>query len=179
SRLTADERARMGMFMTFQHPQEIPGIRLRSFLVSASQSAGSREPLLKLSREIDKLSLEHGLESELMDRYLNVGFSGGEKKKAEMVQMNFMKPRLAILDEIDSGLDVDALKCIASSINGFRNPENSVLLITHYQRLLEYVEPDYVHVLIDGSIVMSGGKELAREVEGNGYEGIFGSLRGA
>ncbi|HDP77483.1 MAG TPA: Fe-S cluster assembly ATPase SufC [Mesotoga infera] len=179
SRLTVDERARMGMFMTFQHPQEIPGIRFRSFLLSVSQSTGSREPLLKMSKEIDRLSVELGLESELIDRYLNVGFSGGEKKKAEIVQMNFMKPKFAILDEIDSGLDVDAMKSIALSINGFRNSENSVLLITHYQRLLEYVEPDHVHVLIDGSIPVSGGKELAGEVEENGYEGIFGSLKGA
>jgi len=178
SRLTVDERARMGMFMTFQHPQEIPGIRLRSFLMSVSQSTGSRVPLLKMSKEIDELSLELGLESELIDRYLNVGFSGGEKKKAEIVQMNFMKPRFSILDEIDSGLDVDAMKSIALSINRFRNPENSVLLITHYQRLLEYVEPDRVHILIDGLIAMSGGKELVREVEENGYEAIFDSLKG-
>jgi len=179
SRLTADERARMGMFMSFQHPQEISGIRLRSFLISISQSMGSREPLLKMSKEIDRLSIELGLESELLDRHLNLGFSGGEKKKSEIVQMNFLKPRFAVLDEIDSGLDIDAMKSIALSISGFRNPENSVLLITHYQRLLEYIEPDRVHVLIDGSIAMSGGKELAIEVEANGYEGIFDSLKGA
>ncbi len=120
SRLSVDERARLGIFLSFQQPQEISGVKLRSFLMAASQSFGNKTPLLKMSQEVDRLAYNIGLEMELIDRYLNVGFSGGEKKKAEIVQMCFLKPKLAILDEIDSGLDIDALKSIARSINEFR-----------------------------------------------------------
>jgi len=179
SRLSVDERARLGIFLSFQQPQEISGVKLRSFLMAASRSFGNKTPLLKMSQEVDRLAYNLGLEMELIDRYLNVGFSGGEKKKAEIVQMCFLKPKLAILDEIDSGLDIDALKSIARSINEFRYSENAIILITHYKRLLEHVEPDYVHIYVNGTMAITGGKELSVEVEENGYEGIFGSAKGA
>ncbi len=175
--LSTDERAKQGMFMTFQHPQEIPGIRLRSFLIAASGELGNMESPIMKSRKIDRLSIDNSFDKDLVDRYLNVGFSGGEKKKSEIVQMQFLKPKLVVLDEIDSGLDVDALKVISKSINSFRSERNGIILITHYERLLEYVVPDYVHVYVDGSVVASGGPDLAREIQQSGYERYAVSLR--
>ncbi len=169
------ERAAAGLFLGFQYPVEIPGVSylqfLRESLNAQRRSRGEEElsgaAFIKLARE--KASLL-GMDAEMLKRPVNVGFSGGEKKRAEMVQMGIMDPRLAILDETDSGLDIDALKAVGNGINTImRQPGKSVLLITHYQRLLDYVKPDKVHVLSRGKIVRSGGPELAHELEREGY----------
>ncbi|MGK6320811.1 Fe-S cluster assembly ATPase SufC [Sphingomonas sp. DT-204] len=172
------ERAAAGLFLGFQYPVEIPGVSNVQFLreaLNAQRRARDEKPLsgaefLKLARaEADALSLD----PEMLKRAVNVGFSGGEKKRNEMVQMGIIDPRFAILDETDSGLDIDALRIVADGINRImRGPGKAVLLITHYQRLLEYVEPDAVHVLADGRIVRSGGPELARELEAQGYGAV-------
>jgi Fe-S cluster assembly ATP-binding protein len=170
------ERAAAGMFLGFQYPVEIPGVSylqfLREALNSQRRSRGQKEltgaEFIRLSK--DKAALL-GMDAEMLKRPVNVGFSGGEKKRAEMVQMGIMDPRLAILDETDSGLDIDALKAVGAGINAImRDPQKSVLLITHYQRLLDYVVPDQVHVLSRGKIVRSGGPELAHELEREGYQ---------
>ena len=169
------ERAAAGMFLGFQYPVEIPGVSylqfLRESLNSQRRSRGEKEltggEFIRLSK--DKAALL-GMDAEMLKRPVNVGFSGGEKKRAEMVQMGIMDPKLSILDETDSGLDIDALKAVGAGINSImRGPEKSVLLITHYQRLLDYVTPDKVHVLSRGQIVRSGGPELAHELEREGY----------
>jgi Fe-S cluster assembly ATP-binding protein len=169
------ERAAAGLFLGFQYPVEIPGISylqfLRESLNSQRRSRGEAElsgaEFIKLARSQAALL---GMDAEMLKRPVNVGFSGGEKKRAEMVQMGIMNPKFAVLDETDSGLDIDALKAVGAGINRImRAPEKGVLLITHYQRLLDYVEPDRVHVLAAGRIVRSGGPELARELEREGY----------
>jgi len=170
------ERAAAGMFLGFQYPVEIPGVSylqfLREALNSQRRARGEKDltggEFIRLSK--DKAALL-GMDAEMLKRPVNVGFSGGEKKRAEMVQMGIMDPRLAILDETDSGLDIDALKAVGAGINSImRAPDKSVLLITHYQRLLDYVTPDRVHVLSHGKIVRSGGPELAHELEREGYQ---------
>ena len=173
--MEADERAAAGLFLGFQYPVEIPGVSnvqfLRTALNAQRRARGEKElsagEFLKLAREqADAL----GLDMEMMKRAVNVGFSGGEKKRNEMVQMGIIDPRLAILDETDSGLDIDALRVIGAGINRImRKPDKAVLLITHYQRLLDLVQPDFVHVLAGGRIVRSGGAELAHELEREGY----------
>jgi Fe-S cluster assembly ATP-binding protein len=169
------ERAAAGLFLGFQYPVEIPGVSyiqfLRESLNAQRRSRGEAElsgaEFIKLAREQAKLL---GMDSEMLKRPVNVGFSGGEKKRAEMVQMGIMNPKFAILDETDSGLDIDALKAVGAGINRImRKPDKGVLLITHYQRLLDYVEPDKVHVLSRGKIVRSGGPDLAKELEREGY----------
>jgi len=169
------ERAAAGLFLGFQYPVEIPGISylqfLRESLNSQRRARGESElsagEFIKLARE---QAAQLGMDAEMLKRPVNVGFSGGEKKRAEMVQMGIMQPRFAVLDETDSGLDIDALKAVGAGINRImRAPDKGVLLITHYQRLLDYVEPDRVHVLNAGRIVRSGGPELARELEREGY----------
>ena len=169
------ERAAAGLFLAFQYPIEIPGVATMTFLKSAlnaQRKARDEEPLsggdfLKLARE--KAGLLK-LDMDMLKRPVNVGFSGGEKKRNEMVQMGILDPTLAILDETDSGLDIDALRIVGDGINAImRRPDKAVLLITHYQRLLDYVQPDFVHVLAAGRIVKSGGPELARELEAHGY----------
>jgi Fe-S cluster assembly ATP-binding protein len=169
------ERAAAGMFLGFQYPVEIPGVSylqfLRESLNSQRRSRGEADlsgaEFIRLAKDKAKLL---GMDAEMLKRPVNVGFSGGEKKRAEMVQMGIMDPRLAILDETDSGLDIDALKAVGAGINEImRAPDKSVLLITHYQRLLDYVTPDQVHVLSRGKIVRSGGPELAHELEREGY----------
>ena len=169
------ERAAAGMFLGFQYPVEIPGVSylqfLRESLNSQRRSRGEKElsgaEFIRLAKEQAALL---GMDSDMLKRPVNVGFSGGEKKRAEMVQMGIMAPRLAILDETDSGLDIDALKAVGAGINTImRAPDKSVLLITHYQRLLDYVKPDRVHVLDAGKITRSGGPELAHELEREGY----------
>ena len=172
------ERAAAGLFLGFQYPVEIPGVSNVQFLREAlnAQRRGRDEKtlsgaeFLKLARgQADALSMDQ----EMLKRPVNVGFSGGEKKRNEMVQMGIINPKLAILDETDSGLDIDALRVVGDGINRImRAPDKAVLLITHYQRLLDYVEPDFVHVLADGRIVRSGGKELAQQLESEGYVGI-------
>jgi Fe-S cluster assembly ATP-binding protein len=174
--LAPHERAAAGLFLGFQYPVEIPGVSnlqfLREALNSQRRSRGE-EPLsggdfIKLARA---QAAAIGLDAEMLKRPVNVGFSGGEKKRAEMVQMGIIAPKLAILDETDSGLDIDALKAVGSGINTImRQPDKAVLLITHYQRLLDYVRPDFVHVLAAGRIVRSGGPELALELEREGYK---------
>ena len=176
--LEPHERAAAGLFLGFQYPVEIPGISylqfLRESLNSQRRSRGEAElsgaEFIKLAREQAKLL---GMDSEMLKRPVNVGFSGGEKKRAEMVQMGILDPKLAILDETDSGLDIDALRICGEGINAImRKPDKAVLLITHYQRLLDYVKPDFVHVLAGGRIVRSGGPELALELEQHGYEAV-------
>lgn len=172
--MKADERAREGIFLGFQYPVEIPGVTNMNFLrtaVNAVRKHQGREDIpaaafLKLVREKAR-DLE--MDPEMLKRPVNVGFSGGEKKRNEMVQMAVLDPRLAILDETDSGLDIDALKIVSKGINALRSPDRAMLVITHYQRLLDYVVPDKVHVLAHGRIVKSGGKELALELEEQGY----------
>jgi Fe-S cluster assembly ATP-binding protein len=169
------ERAAAGLFLGFQYPVEIPGISYLQFLresLNAQRRARDEAELsagdfIKLAREQANLL---GMDAEMLKRPVNVGFSGGEKKRAEMVQMGIMEPKFAVLDETDSGLDIDALKAVGAGINRImRAPDKGVLLITHYQRLLDYVEPDRVHVMLDGRIERSGGPELARELEREGY----------
>jgi len=176
--LAPHERAAAGLFLGFQYPVEIPGVSNVQFLreaLNAQRAARGEAPLsgaafLKLARA-EAAAL--GMDAEMLKRPVNVGFSGGEKKRNEMVQMGIVDPRLAILDETDSGLDIDALKAVGEGINRImRKPDKAVLLITHYQRLLDYVRPDMVHVLADGRIVRSGGPELAHELEREGYAGV-------
>lgn len=170
-------RAREGIFLGFQYPVEIPGVSMANFLrtaINERRKYHDLEPLsgaafLKLMEERKKLVDIH---SKLTNRSVNEGFSGGEKKKNEIFQMAMLEPRLSILDETDSGLDIDALKVVANGVNKLRKPENATIVITHYQRLLDYIIPDFVHVLFDGRIVKSGGKELAIELEEKGYEWI-------
>jgi Fe-S cluster assembly ATP-binding protein len=176
--LAPHERAAAGLFLGFQYPVEIPGVSNVQFLreaLNAQRKARGQEPLsggefLKLARE--KAGLLK-LDMEMMKRAVNVGFSGGEKKRAEMVQMGILDPAFAVLDETDSGLDIDALRVVGEGINAImRKPDKGVLLITHYQRLLDYVRPDFVHVLARGRIVKSGGAELAHQLESEGYEAV-------
>jgi len=175
--MTPEERALEGIFLGFQYPVEIPGVSMTNFLktaVNEQRKHKGLEPLsasdfLKLMREKKELV---GLDSKLDNRSVNEGFSGGEKKKNEIFQMAMLEPRLAILDETDSGLDIDALKVVANGVNKLRRPDNAFIVITHYQRLLDYIIPDVVHVLYDGRIVMTSGRELAIELEKKGYEWI-------
>ncbi len=170
-------RAREGIFLGFQYPVEIPGVSMANFLrtaINERRKYHDLDPLsgaefLKLMEERKKLVEIH---SKLTNRSVNEGFSGGEKKKNEIFQMAMLEPKLAILDETDSGLDIDALKVVANGVNKLRKPENATIVITHYQRLLEHIIPDFVHVLFDGRIVKSGGKDLALDLEEKGYEWI-------
>jgi Fe-S cluster assembly ATP-binding protein len=172
--MNAEARAAAGVFLAFQYPVEIPGVSSMNFLKTAFNSvraAKGEEPMdamdfLKFVREKTK-TLD--ISDEMLKRAVNVGFSGGEKKRNEVLQMAVLNPALAILDETDSGLDVDALRIVGDGVTGLRTPNNSMLVITHYQRLLDYIVPDHVHVLAGGRIVKSGGKELALELEANGY----------
>jgi Fe-S cluster assembly ATP-binding protein len=173
-----EERARAGLFLAFQYPVEIPGVNSTVFLKAAlnecRKASGQAEldayEFLALVKKKTQL-LE--LDPSLLSRAVNVGFSGGEKKRNEIFQMAVLEPRLAILDETDSGLDIDALKVVAGGVNKLRRPDNSTLVITHYQRLLNYIVPDFVHVLVNGQIVKSGGKELALELEERGYDWVL------
>jgi len=175
--LEPEDRAREGIFMAFQYPVEIPGVSMVNFLrtaINEHRSYRGLDPLpagefLKLMRE-KKAIVE--IDSDLTNRSVNEGFSGGEKKKNEIFQMALLEPKLAILDETDSGLDIDALRIVAKGVNALRSPENATIIITHYQRLLEYIIPDHVHVLYKGRIVRSGDKELAMELETHGYDWI-------
>ncbi len=175
--LQPEERACEGLFLAFQYPVEIPGVANSYFLKAALNARRKHrgEPeidamdFLKLIRNKMKLV---GMDEDLIHRSVNEGFSGGEKKRNEIFQMTILEPRLAILDETDSGLDIDALKVVAEGVNSMRHPERSTIIVTHYQRLLNYIVPDFVHVLYQGRIVRSGGKELALELEEKGYQGI-------
>jgi len=171
--LSADQRARRGMFLAFQYPLEIPGVKVRHFLRMAVKASKAQELSVTEFRKqlFDKMALLE-MDRSFAERYLNEGFSGGEKKRNEILQMAMLEPAMAILDETDSGLDIDALRIVAGGINKLAGPDRGMLLITHYQRILSYVEPQVVHVLFDGRVVRSGGKELALELEAKGYDWI-------
>ena len=170
-----EERAHKGIFLAFQYPLEIPGVNTNNFLKTSLNTIRKFKGLKELdSLDFLKLVKEKSknlkIQEKILSRQLNVGFSGGEKKKNEILQMTILEPKLAILDETDSGLDIDALKIVADGVNTLRNKNNSFLIITHYQRLLDYIKPDFVHVLMNGKIIKSGGPELALDLEKNGYE---------
>ena len=176
--MEANERAERGLFLAFQYPHAIPGVTVTSFLRSAinsirkARNGGVENPIpvpefrKELLAQMDRLKVSR----ELASRYLNDGFSGGEKKRVEILQMAMLKPRIAVLDETDSGLDIDALRVVAGGVNELVGPEMGALVITHYQRILNYVKPDHVHVFVDGRIVKSGGPELAEQLEAEGYD---------
>jgi Fe-S cluster assembly ATP-binding protein len=169
--LEPDERAKLGMFLAFQYPSEVPGVSVANFLRTAVNSVREQElspmEMYKLLQE--KMAVMQ-MDPKFAERYLNEGFSGGEKKRNEILQMLMLDPRLAIMDETDSGLDIDALQVVARGVNELRGPEFSAVIITHYQRILRYMQPDRVHVMLDGRLVTSGGKELADELEDKGYD---------
>jgi len=175
--MAPEERAREGIFLAFQYPVEIPGVTNMYFLKAALNAVRKHRGLEELDA-MDFLALARQrmklveMDEKMMSRAINEGFSGGEKKRNEVLQMAILEPRLAILDETDSGLDIDALEIVSQGVNSLRSPERSMIVITHYQRLLEYIVPDYVHVLAGGRIVRSGGKELALELEEHGYAWI-------
>ena len=169
-----DERAAAGLFLAFQYPLEIPGVATMTFLRTALNAQRKKRGEAELStpefiKKVRDVSAKLGIEQEMLRRAVNVGFSGGEKKRNEILQMALLEPRLAVLDETDSGLDIDALKIVADGVNRLRSPGRSFVVITHYQRLLSYIVPDIVHVLANGRIVKTGGKELALELEARGY----------
>jgi Fe-S cluster assembly ATP-binding protein len=176
--LGADERAQRGLFLAFQYPHAVPGVTVTSFLRSAinaqrkAANGGEDNPVPIPEFRTELLAAMENLKvpRELASRYLNDGFSGGEKKRVEILQMAMLKPRIAVLDETDSGLDIDALKIVANGVNALAGPEMGALVITHYQRILNYVTPDFVHVFVDGRIVAEGGPELAHKLEAEGYE---------
>ena len=173
--LETEERAHKGIFLAFQYPLEIPGVNTNIFLktsMNAIRKARGEKELdaLEFLKIVKEKSKELKFDEEKLGRQLNVGFSGGEKKKNEILQMSLLNPKLSILDETDSGLDIDALKTVPNGVNTLREKNNAFLIITHYQRLLEYIKPDFVHVLVDGKIKKSGGPELALELESKGYE---------
>tara|TARA_B100000686_G_scaffold339456_1_gene413576 strand:+ start:45 stop:779 length:735 start_codon:yes stop_codon:yes gene_type:complete len=175
--IPVDERAQKGIFLAFQYPTEIPGVNTNNFLRTSlnkvRKARGEKEVnTLSFLKIIKEKSSELGIDEKILSRQLNVGFSGGEKKKNEILQMKILDPKFAILDETDSGLDIDALKTIANGVNSSRDKKKSFLVITHYQRLLNYINPDFVHVLSDGKIVKSGCMELAEELEKTGYKKI-------
>ena len=180
--LGADERAQRGLFLAFQYPHAVPGVTVTSFLRSAinanrkAASGGEDDPVPIPEFRTNLLAAMEDLKvpRELASRYLNDGFSGGEKKRVEILQMAMLKPKIAVLDETDSGLDIDALRIVANGVNKLVGPETGALVITHYQRILDYVTPDFVHVFVDGRIVADGGPELAHKLEAEGYE-AFGS----
>jgi len=172
--MAPDERVAKGIFLAFQYPVEIPGITNTNFLRTALNSILKAQGKEKMSpsdflSKLKEASAKLGISSEMLKRSVNLGFSGGEKKRNEMLQMVMIEPKLSILDETDSGLDIDALKVVANGVNDMKNSERSFLIITHYQRLLDYIVPDFVHIMVDGKIVKSGGSDLALYVEEHGY----------
>lgn len=182
--LNADERAQMGLFLAFQYPTAIPGITMANFLrtsynaVKAERGENGKKGSIPIV-EFRKILLEKmellKMDREFARRYLNEGFSGGEKKRAEILQMAMLEPKVAILDETDSGLDIDALKIVSEGVNTLLSPERAFIIITHYQRILNYIEPDYVHIMVNGQIIESGGPELAERLEDEGYDNILKS----
>ena len=174
SELSTEERAQKGIFLAFQYPLEIPGVNtnvfLRTSLNSVRKARGEKElDTLSFLKLVKEKSSKLGIEEKFLSRQLNVGFSGGEKKKNEILQMKILQPKLSILDETDSGLDIDALRIVADGVNSYKNKENAFLIITHYQRLLDYIKPDFIHVLSKGKIVKTGNADLGVELEKTGY----------
>lgn len=173
--MEVDERARAGLFLAMQYPSEITGVTNSDFLrsaINARREEGKEISFIKFIRQMEGSMKELDMNAEFAHRYLNEGFSGGEKKRNEILQMLLLEPKLVILDEIDSGLDIDALKIVANGVNKMRNEDRGFLIITHYQRLLDYITPDYVHVMMQGRIVKSGGPELAARLEAEGYDWV-------
>ncbi len=170
-----NERALKGLFLAMQYPSEVSGVTNSDFLrsaINARRGEGNEISLMKFIRQLDEKMELLGIDESFAQRYLNEGFSGGEKKRNEILQMMMLEPRIAILDEIDSGLDIDSIKVVANGVNSMRSPNLGVLIITHYQRLLNYIKPDFVHVIMQGRIVRSGGPELALQLEERGYDWI-------
>lgn len=170
-----DERARAGLFLAMQYPSEITGVTNADFLrsaINARRGEGNEISLIKFVRQMEGKMKQLEMNPEFMHRYLNEGFSGGEKKRNEILQMMLLEPKLVVLDEIDSGLDIDALRIVAEGVNAMRSEDRGFLIITHYQRLLNYITPDYVHVMMQGRIVKSGGPELAQRLEAEGYDWV-------
>ncbi|MFD1955999.1 Fe-S cluster assembly ATPase SufC [Paenibacillus thailandensis] len=170
-----DERARAGLFLAMQYPSEIPGVTNSDFLrsaINARREEGNEISLIKFIRQMESKMKELEMNPEFAHRYLNEGFSGGEKKRNEILQMMMLEPKIVVLDEIDSGLDIDALKVVANGVNAMRSEDRGFLIITHYQRLLNYITPDFVHVMMQGRIVKSGGPELAARLEAEGYDWV-------
>ena len=184
--LLIEQRAAAGLFLAFQYPVEIPGVTNMNFLKTALNAQRKARGLAELDavgvlRILREKAKALSMSEDMLKRAVNVGFSGGEKKRNDILQMSVLEPSLAILDETDSGLDIDALRVVADGVNAMRSPERSILVITHYQRLLDYIKPDFIHVLVKGKIVRSGGAELAHELEAKGYADILAasSLEGA
>jgi len=176
-KLTPDQRAQRGLFLAFQYPTEVPGVSVVNFLRTAYKAVKGEEVSALAFRKHMKEKMQLlGVEDAMVNRYVNQGFSGGEKKRNEILQLAVLEPEIAILDETDSGLDIDSLREVATGISELAGPELGVLVITHYQRILNYITPDQVHVMIGGRIVKSGGPEIAHELEEKGYEGIRGEL---
>jgi len=171
TKLTPDKRGQAGMFLAFQYPEEIPGVSVVNFLRAAlSNRTGTDYTVLELRLKVMETMEELGMEATFADRYLNEGFSGGERKRNEILQMAVLQPELAVMDETDSGLDIDALKIVAEGVQRVAGPERGFLIITHYQRMLDYITPDVVHVFLDGRVVESGDADLARRIEDVGYD---------
>tara|TARA_B100000579_G_scaffold66818_2_gene49931 strand:- start:5612 stop:6346 length:735 start_codon:yes stop_codon:yes gene_type:complete len=175
--ISIEERAQKGIFLAFQYPLEIPGVNTSNFLKTSLNSLRKAKGLkevdtLKFLKLIKEKSSELNIDEKFLSRQLNVGFSGGEKKKNEILQMKLLEPKLSILDETDSGLDIDALKIVADGVNSYKSKENAFLIITHYQRLLDYIKPDFIHVLSDGKIIKTGCADLGQELEKSGYENL-------
>ena len=169
--LSIEERSQLGLFLAFQYPVEIPGVNITPFLMSSVNAKNSKKvDNLEFSKLLRTKASELGIDPEMLKRSLNVGFSGGEKKRYEILQMSILNPDLAILDETDSGLDIDALKIVTQGVNNLKNKNNSFLIITHYQKLLDYIKPNFVHIMRDGKIIRSGDKSLATEIEKSGYK---------
>ena len=177
--MEVDERARAGIFLGMQYPSEVTGVTNADFLrssMNAKRGEGNEIPLMGFIRELDAKMETLEMDEDMATRYLNEGFSGGEKKRNEILQLMMLKPKFAVLDEIDSGLDIDALKVVAKGVNELRGEDFGCLIITHYQRLLDYITPDHVHVMIQGKVVQSGGAELAHKLEAQGYDWIHEEL---
>jgi Fe-S cluster assembly ATP-binding protein len=175
--LKANERAKKGIFLSFQYPEEIPGVTVENFLRTAKIAVTGKPLKVMAFKKALKEKMELlEMKEEYAQRYLNQGFSGGEKKKNEILQMAILEPKLAILDETDSGLDVDAIRIVAQGVNALKSSENSILIITHHNKILDYLKPDFVHIMVDGRIVKTGDFSLAKEIEANGYEAFKSSL---
>ncbi len=175
--LKPEERARAGMFLSFQYPTAIPGVTMHNFLRTATKAVhGSELPPREFRKMVTEQMERLKMDPSFATRYVNDGFSGGEKKRAEILQLGVLRPQIAILDETDSGLDIDALRTVAEGVEGLRGPDLGVLLITHYQRILNYITPDFVHVMYQGRIIKSGGADLAVEIEAKGYDWIISEL---
>ncbi len=178
-KMTVDERSRKGLFLAMQYPSEITGVTNSDFIKTAMHARlkeGETLPLIKFIRSLDKACEELKMREDLPHRYVNEGFSGGEKKRNEILQMKLLKPKFAILDEIDSGLDVDALRIVGENVNNMKSSDFGTLIITHYERLLDYIDADYVHILMNGKVVKSGGLELMKKVDEEGYDWLKDEL---